>query len=84
MAATDSCFALNGAQQRGKTIGLMNGETGVSEKPLLHAEVSARHSIKRHLLTTHVGPVGWGLHRSSPTSCAGKADHGFGSLAKNV
>ena len=25
-----------------------------------------------------MGDVGWELHGSSPTTCAGKADHGFG------
>ena len=27
---------------------------------------------------THVGAVGWELYGSSTTTCAGKADHGFG------
>ena len=35
-------------------------------------------SFKCQLHTTHVGAVGWELHSSSPTTCAGKADHGFG------
>ena len=40
----------------------------------LSAEASAKHSRKRQLYTTHVGAVGWELHGTSPTTCAGKAD----------
>ena len=29
---------------------------------------------KRQLHTTHVGAVGWELHGTFPTTCAGKAD----------
>ena len=35
-------------------------------------------SFMYQLHTSHVGAVGWELHGSSPTTCAGKADHGFG------
>ena len=38
------------------------------------AEASAKHSFKRQLHVTHVGAVGWELHGTSPTTCAGKAD----------
>ena len=54
------------------------GKVRVSENPLLHVEGSAKQSIKCQLHTTHVGAVGWEPHGSSPTTCAGKADHGFG------
>ena len=40
--------------------------------------MSAKQFIKRLLHTTYVGAVGWEPHGSSPTTCAGKADHGFG------
>ena len=33
---------------------------------------------KCQLHTTDVGDVGWEPHGSSPTTCAGKADHEFG------
>ena len=36
-----------------------------------------RGDDKRQLHTTHVGAVGWEPHRSSPTTSAGKADHGL-------
>ena len=48
------------------------------KNPLRHAEGSAKQSIKRQLHTTHVEAVDWEPHGSSPTTCAGKADHGFG------
>ena len=35
-------------------------------------------SFKCQFHTTHVGAVGWDPHSSSTTTCAGKADHGFG------
>ena len=35
-------------------------------------------SFKCQFHTTHVGAVGWEPHSSSTTTCAGKADHGFG------
>ena len=51
------------------------------EKPvsqsLSTAEASAKHSFKCQLHATHVGAVGWGPHRSSPTTCEWKADHKF-------
>ena len=34
--------------------------------------------FKCQLHTTHVGAVDWEPHGSSPTICAGNADHGFG------
>ena len=41
--------------------------------------VSCRgESFKCQPHTTHVEAVGWEPHGSSPTTCAGKADHGFG------
>ena len=49
-----------------------------TSQKLLTAEVSAKQSIKRQLHTTHVGAVGWEPPGSSPTTCAAKADHGFG------
>ena len=41
---------------------------------------SARHSSRSEseLYTTHVGALGSEPYLSSPTTCAGKADHGFG------
>ena len=39
---------------------------------------SRGESFKCQLHTTHVGAVGWEPHSGSPTTCAGKADHGFG------
>ena len=57
---------------------LEQGKPVSQKNPLLHAEGSAEQSIKRQLHTTHVGSVGWEPHGSSPTTCAGKADHGFG------
>ena len=58
--------------------GVMNGENPrLMQKPLT-AVVRAKQSIKRQLHTTHVGAVGWEPHRSSPTRCAEKTDHGFG------
>ena len=44
-----------------------------SQKPLT-AEVSAKQSIKCQLHIT-VGAVGWELHSSSTSTCAGKVDH---------
>ena len=38
------------------------------------AQVSAKHSRKRQLHTTHAGAAGWEPRGSSPTTCAGKAD----------
>ena len=35
-------------------------------------------SFKCQFHTTHVGAVGWESHSNSTTTCAGKADHGFG------
>ena len=35
VAATDSCLALIGAHQRGKAVGLMNGENQRLKNPLL-------------------------------------------------
>ena len=35
-------------------------------------------SFKSQFHTTHVGAVGWEPYGSSPTTCAGKADHEFG------
>ena len=58
MAATDSCFAPIAAHQRGKAVGLMNGENPRLKKPLT-AEVTAKQSIKRQLHTTHMGAVCW-------------------------
>ena len=34
--------------------------------------------FKCQLHTTHVGGIGWEPYGSSPTTCAGKVDHGFG------
>ena len=48
----------------------------VHEQRPFTAEASAKHSRKRQLHATHVGAVGWELHRTSPTTCAGKAGSG--------
>ena len=61
-----------GAQQ------LEKGKPMSQKNPLLQAEGSAEQSIKCQLHKTHVGAVGWEPHSSSPTTCEGKADHGFG------
>ena len=37
-------------------------------------------SFKCQLHTTFVGAVDWEPYGSSPTTCAGKADHGFGVI----
>ena len=42
------------------------------------AEASAKQCIKCQLNTTHVGAVCWEPQSCFPTTCAGKADHGFG------
>ena len=55
----------------------MTGEISRPKNPLLLRR-GAKQSIKRQLHTTHVGAVGWEPYGSSPTTCAGKADHGFG------
>ena len=57
---------------------LVNEQGKPASQKSLTAKVSARQSIKRQLHTTHVGADGWEPHSSSPTICAGKADHGFG------
>ena len=52
--------------------------------PLPHACAQPYHhyclgeSFKCQLHTTHVAAVGWEPQGSSPTTCSGKADHGFG------
>ena len=50
----------------------MKGKTSV-EKTL-----SCCESFKCQLHTTHVGAAGCEPHGNSPTTCTGKADHGFG------
>ena len=50
----------------------MKGKTCV-EKTL-----SCCESFKCQLHTTHVGATGCEPHGNSPTTCTGKADHGFG------
>ena len=42
------------------------------------AEMSAKQCIKCQLHITHLGAVCWEPQSSFPTTCAGKADHGFG------
>ena len=53
--------------------GSWTGKILVYQRPFT-AEASAKHSFKRQLHATHVGAVGWELHGTSPTTCAGKAD----------
>ena len=43
-----------------------------------HGQFTLGSYLKCQLHTTRVGAVGWEPHGSSPTTCAGKADHGFG------
>ena len=74
MAATDIFFALIEAHQRGRAVGLMNGENPRLKNPVT-VEMSAKQSIKRQLHTTHVAAVGWEPHSSSSTTYAGKVDH---------
>jgi len=67
------------------TVNKRKGHTYTNPRPshyLTHAQshnLSCRgESFKCQFHTTHVGAVGWEPHGSSPTTCAGKADHWFG------
>ena len=66
-------FQLFGAHQHGIAISQWLGKTRV------YKTLSSRgKSFKCQLHTADVRAVGWEPHGSSPTTCAGKADHGFG------
>ena len=73
VAAMGSCFALTGAHQHGIAVSHWPRKTHV-EKTLS----CCGESFKSQLHKTHVGAVGFEPHGNSPTTCAGKADHGFG------
>ena len=68
-----SYFALIGARQRGKAVGLINGENPRLKNPVRPRCVQSSLSSKLHI--AHVGAVGWEPHSSSTTTCAGKVDH---------
>ena len=74
VAAMGSCFALTGAHQHGIAIGHWTGKTSV-EKTLSCCGESFKCQWAPH---NTWGSCGCEPHGNSPTTCAGKADHGFG------
>ena len=53
----------------------MKGENPCLKDPLLPSRVQSTRLCAS--CTRHVGTVGWEPQCSSPTTCAGKADHGL-------
>ena len=77
VAATDSCFALIGAHQRGETVGLMNGENPCLKKPLLPRWVQS--SLSSASSTQHM----CNLDPEFFCACRGERSRALGTLQQD-